>query len=510
MASTRRSGASGDNANPNIAAIIAQQLQNIISQIVTQVTNNVHNVNANSGSGNGANGGNNEGCTYIEFLACKTRDFDGKQGAIALTRWIKKMESERGRKAALGMTCEEFKALLVEEFCPSNGIKKLETEFWNHVMVGANHAAYTLTDEAVRCGTLSTSSEKRKEVMESSKKGGSWTDIKRAKVLNGFVEAIPTRNEYAGTHLRCAKCNAHHPTNVPCLLCYNCQKPSHFARDCRSSAKNVALVNNVRMGNNQRVCYKCGSPDHFRKTCPKLNRVPGQVGNCLTLEGNKNSRNNGNQTRGRAFNVNAIEGHLDPNNVIGTYSLNDHFATVLFDSGANFSFISTENVPLLNVKPSILRRSYVIEVANGKKVETDKIIHGFKLELGDSLFNIDLIPFGHGSFDVIVGMDWLSRHKAEIVFHEKVVRIPLENDKVLLVKGEQTEESPKLMKGTKLDKPKLGDISIVPDFPKVFPEDLSGLPPQRQVEICIDLVPGATPIVKSPYQLAPSKMQEFS
>ncbi|GKB89605.1 hypothetical protein Tco_1412685 [Tanacetum coccineum] len=66
------------------------------------------------------------------------------------------------------------------------------------------------------------------------------------------------------------------------------------------------------------------------------------------------------------------------------------------------------------------------------------------------------------------------------------------------------------MKGIKLDKSKLGDILIVRDFPEVFPKDLSGLPPQRQVEFCIDLVPGATPIAKSPYRLAPSEMQELS
>nr|GEX36083.1 retrotransposon protein, putative, Ty3-gypsy subclass [Tanacetum cinerariifolium] len=79
-------------------------------------------------------------------------------------------------------------------------------------------------------------------------------------------------------------------------------------------------------------------------------------------------------------------------------------------------FISTEFVPYLNVKPSILKPDYVLEVANGKKVETDRIIRGCKLELGDFLFTIDLIPFGHRSFDVIMVMDWLSRHKAEIVF----------------------------------------------------------------------------------------------
>ncbi|GKG41447.1 reverse transcriptase domain-containing protein, partial [Tanacetum coccineum] len=88
--------------------------------------------------------------------------------------------------------------------------------------------------------------------MESSKQGGSWTDNKRAKMGKGFVAAVLTRNEYAGSHPRCAKCNAHHRTSVPCLLCYKCQKVDHFARDCRSLVKQVAPVSVVRMGNNQR------------------------------------------------------------------------------------------------------------------------------------------------------------------------------------------------------------------------------------------------------------------
>ncbi|GKB99860.1 putative reverse transcriptase domain-containing protein, partial [Tanacetum coccineum] len=143
---------------------------------------------------------------------------------------------------------------------------------------------------------------------------------------------------------------------------------------------------------------------------------------------------------------------LDPNVVTRTYSLDNLYAIVLFDSGADFSFISTKFAPLINEKPSIANPRYVIEVANGKKEEVDRIFCGCRLELGDSIFPIDLIPLGQGSFDVIVGMDWLSNQKAVIVCHEKIVRIPVEGD----------------------------------------------------------LIPGATPVAKSPYRLAPSKMQELS
>ncbi|GJY42698.1 hypothetical protein Tco_0430911 [Tanacetum coccineum] len=257
----KEDGPSNDE-NPDIVAIIAQQLQTIIPQIVTQVTNNVNNENANGG--NGGNGGTNGCLTRHSWL-------------VIPETMMGKVVQARGHEAAIGMKWVDFKALLMEEFCPSNEIEKLESEFWNHTMIRANHAGYTdrfhelaklvphlagrLTNEAVRCGTLTRSSEKRKEEEEISKQRGSWKDNKKAKVGKGFVAIAPPRNE-------------------------------------------------------------------------------------------------------------------------------------------NF-------VPLLNVKPSIVSPGYIIEVANGKKEEVDRIIR----------------------------MDWLSKNKVEIVCHEKVVRIPLESGEILRVQG---------------------------------------------------------------------------
>nr|GEY49704.1 hypothetical protein [Tanacetum cinerariifolium] len=318
--------------------------------------------------------------------------------------------------------------------------------------------------------------------MELDKQESSGNDNKRAKLGKRFVAVGPPRNEYTGFHPRCGKCFAYHPEGGPCRLCYNCQKPCHFARDCRALVRKVVPINAMKIKSNQRTSYECGSPDHFRNTCPKLNRAPGQVGNHLTIEGSRNPRNNRNQARGRVFNVNAIDAF----------------------------FISSKCMPLLNVKPSIVKHGYVIEVGDGKNVEIDRIICGCKLELGNSLFTIDLIPLGHGSFDVIIGMDWLSRHKAEIVCHEKVVGIPLANREVIRVRGERASENSKTLMSTKVDEHKLGDILIIRDFPEVFSKDLNGLPPQRQVKVYIVLVPRAMPVTKSPYRLAPSEMQELS
>ncbi|GJR06049.1 putative reverse transcriptase domain-containing protein [Tanacetum coccineum] len=108
-------------------------------------------------------------------------------------------------------------------------------------------------------------------------------------------------------------------------------------------------------------------------------------------------------------------------------------------------------------------------------------------------FNIDLIPVELGSFDVIIGMGWLANHHAVIVCDEKIVWIPY-GDEVLIIQEEK----------------RLEDVPTVRDFPEVFPEDLPGLPPTRQVKFQIDLVPSSTPMVRAPYRLALSELQELS
>ncbi|GJR28492.1 hypothetical protein Tco_1104724 [Tanacetum coccineum] len=234
---------------------------------------------------------------------------------------------------------------------------------------------------------------------------------------------------------------------------------------------------------------------------------PNQV---AANNGGQGRGNQGNQARGRAFMLGAEEARQDPNIVTGTFTLNNHFATTLFDSGADYSFVSTTFIPLLGLEPSDLGFRYEIEIASGQLVEIDKVIKGCKLEIEGHVFDIDLIPFGHGSFDVIIGMDWLSNYKAEIIFHEKVVRIPLPDGKVLRVLGERPEEKARLLMSAKANERKQEEIVVVRDFPEVFPDDLSGLPPIREIKFRIELIPGATPVAKSPYRLAPSELEELS
>ncbi|GKA43178.1 putative reverse transcriptase domain-containing protein [Tanacetum coccineum] len=159
-----------------------------------------------------------------------------------------------------------------------------------------------------------------------------------------------------------------------------------------------------------------------------MNRATTTGGNypnpMLAIEGNFNQGYNRNRAQGRAFGLGVAEAPQDPNIVTGTFSLKDHFAIVLFNS------------------------------ASGVKVEINKIIRGCRLELEGHTFIIDLIPFGYGSFDVIVGMDWLSKLRAKIVCCEKIVQIPLSNKSILEVHGERPEGNLKKLKTMKVNVPK--------------------------------------------------------
>ncbi|GJR68691.1 putative reverse transcriptase domain-containing protein [Tanacetum coccineum] len=268
---------------------------------------------------------------------------------------------------------------------------------------------------------------------------------------------------------------------------------------------------------------------HYRSDCPKLKDQN---------RGNKDGNKNGvGEARGKAYVLGGGDANPDSNVVKGTFLLNNHYASMIFDSGADRSFVSTTFSTLLDVTPDTLDVSYAVELADGRISETNTILRGCTLGLLGHPFNIDLMPVELGSFDVIIGMDWLANHHAVIVCDEKIVRIPY-GDEVLIVQGDRDGKGEKsklsIISCTKTQKyikrgcliflaqvtkketedkseeKRLEDVPTVRDFPEVFPEDLPGLPPTRQVEFQIDLVPGAAPVARAPYRLAPSELQELS
>ncbi|GJV83242.1 putative reverse transcriptase domain-containing protein [Tanacetum coccineum] len=299
----------------------------------------------------------------------------------------------------------------------------------------------TLTDEALRNGSIKKNPQKKGNRGEPSKDRNRRDGNKRTRTGNAFATITnPVRRENTSAVPKCTTCNFHQPPKTPYRTCFNCNRPGHFAKDCRVVPMNVNPVN--ARNPIDRACYECGSTDHIKAACP--------------------------------------------------------------------SFVSTTFIPLLGLEHSNLGFSYEIEITSGQLVEIDKVIKGCKLEIKGYVFDINLIPFGSGSFDIIIGMDWLSNHKAEIICHEKVVRIPLSDGKVLRVVGKRPEEKMRHPRSAKTKEQKKEEIDVVRDYPEVFSDDLSGLPPNREIKFHIELVLEAISVAKSPYQLAPSEMEELS
>ncbi|GJS21086.1 putative reverse transcriptase domain-containing protein [Tanacetum coccineum] len=470
----------GVGGAPDFSMIIAQQLQNLLPAMLAQ--ENDGNVIVNE---------NRVGCSYKEFLACNPKEYDGKGGDVVLTLWIKKMEYVKdmsgcsvdqkvkytaglfvgkaltlwnsqirtlSREVAVSMSWNGFKFMMIEEFCPSHEMQKFESELWNHAMVGAGHAAYTdrfhelarlvthlifgaLTNEVVRNGPIKKV-KKIGNVGEPSKDKNGRDDNKRTRTGNAFATtANVVGRENTGTWPKSTTCNSYHAPEGPCRTCFNYNHPGYLANNCRGVPRNVNPVN--ARNPTVRACFECSSTDHVR-----------------------------------AFMLGAEEDFQDPSIVTSTFTLNNHFATTLFDSGADYSFVSTTFIPLLGLEPNELGFKYEIKIASGQLVEINKVIKGCKLEIEGHVFDIDLIPFRHGSFDVII--------------------------------GERPEEKERFLMGAKAGDKKQEEIVVIRDFPKVFPDDLSGLPPIQEIEFQIELIPRAKPVAKSPYCLAPSELEELS
>ncbi|GJZ69743.1 putative reverse transcriptase domain-containing protein [Tanacetum coccineum] len=195
----------------------------------------------------------------------------------------------------------------------------------------------------------------------------------------------------------------------PCTIkCQTCNKVGHQTRNCKN--KGPATGSNLQPVSV--TCHACGEKGHYKNQCSKAN----------------------NSAHGRAYLLRDKNAHQDPNVVTGTFLLNQHLARVLFDSGADKSFVSISLASMLNIPPITLDTTYNIEMADGNLVGTNTVIQGCTLILLNQPFEIDLMPIKLSSFDVIIGTDWLFKYHAKIICDEKVVHI-LIDDETLVIRG---------------------------------------------------------------------------
>ncbi|GJS23277.1 putative reverse transcriptase domain-containing protein [Tanacetum coccineum] len=463
-----------NDTNPN--NMTPESIQAMIDQALLR--------NSTNGDGSHSSHGDNRRnvqtarpCFYADFMKCQPLNFKGTEGVVGLTRWIEKMESVfnisgctienqvkfatctllgaaltwwNGQIRTLGpeayaMTWEVLKKKITDKYCPQGEIKKLEIKLWNLKVKGNDVPAYTKRfQELTLICTKFVANETEK--------------------VDKYISGLLTHLWELSSNLELKREADDYPVNN-----HGSPTASLQEADLSPRSSNMGTGEWKPYGGSLPKCTKC----HLHHNGPCTQRKRGEM-----------------------------HGNPVANVSRDTFLLNNHYASILFDTGADRSFISTAFSSLINIAPTPLENYYKVELADGKLVGIDTIIRGCTLNFLDHPFNIDLMPVELGSFDVIIGMDWLRRCHAVIVCDEKLVQIPYGNE-TLTFRGNKSSNE----RESRLT---VISCSKAQEYMAKGCQDLPGLPPARPVEFQIDLILGVAPVARAPYRLAPSEMKELS
>ncbi|GJT28840.1 putative reverse transcriptase domain-containing protein [Tanacetum coccineum] len=396
------------------------------------------------------------GCTYVTFMKCDPQPFKGTEGAVGLCQWFEKLESvfrisdckEKDKVKFATITLQGRALTWWNGKIASMGIDAANGTPWTELK-GTDIDGYTnrFHELALLCPrmvepeqvkveqyirglsknirgdvTSSRPADKTDEASESEKRKGEGDrgghgdnrrdynrrQNQRRANAGAMTNAAPNDNEV------CPKCkNKKHDGD--CWKCGKCGKLGHKTAACWSLDRKYV------------TCFNCNEKGHRKKDCPKLKKN-GQGGN----------------NRGDVYKLGAVDAQQDPKVITSAFLLNNRYATALFDSGADKSFVSTNFGTLIDIEPVELDIFYEVKLADGKVVSTNNVLIGCTLNLLNRSFPIDLMVIELGIFDIIIGMDWLSRYDAAILCGEKKVRIPLEG-KTLVIEGDRNNSRLKIV-----------------------------------------------------------------
>ncbi|XP_076917511.1 uncharacterized protein LOC143577611 [Bidens hawaiensis] len=474
-------------------------------------------------------------CTEEESIQYSSQMFKGE----ALEWWNTLIEI-KGRSNMYTLEWKTFKELVKQRFCPIHEVDQIQTKLWNHKVIGTNlkeyntkfleycrlvphlvtleynkvtryiyglpkeirdhvrsHMPDSIESALELAGYLMESmirnkDEEKKMVVERKRENDGRKKFGRGNEKTVVFNRPLCKNCGKKQEGKCMRPVVRSEVRKfdPFSACNFFKRPRHKEEDCRKK-----LI----------VCFDCGEKGHFSAECTKKKPTAGGASG-------SGARNEAKRGNARAFMLNTQKVGEIPNVITGTFLINNAYARVLFDSGANQSFIDYKLCDLLNEPLAKLSKQYEVETANGSLIKIPEC---------------NCYQWSYG-FDVILGMDWLATNQVQIICNEKAIEILTPDKKTMRIAGDK--ESGKIGIISKIkashcvgkgclafmayvtkepESKKLEEVPIVTEFKDVFPDELPGIPPDREVEFRIDLVPGTAPIAKSPYRLAPTEMKEL-